>query len=115
MTLVYAPSTGGFYDSEIHGHNVPHDAVEVTKQEHAGLLAAQSAGQIITSDANGRPLAVDPPLPPPPSITQQILDLESTITPRRAREALLTEAGKAWLADVDSQIAILRAQINEGN
>ena len=28
----------------------------------------------------------------------------------QVREAALTEAGKAWLADVDAQIAALRAQ-----
>ena len=29
----------------------------------------------------------------------------------RIREAVLTDAGKAWLANVDSQIAALRAQL----
>ena len=41
----------------------------------------------------------------------QILALEATVTQRRLREAALTEAGRAWLADVDEQIAALRAQL----
>jgi hypothetical protein len=40
-----------------------------------------------------------------------ISSLEASITQRRIREAALTDAGKAWLAGVDSQIATLRAQL----
>jgi uncharacterized protein involved in exopolysaccharide biosynthesis len=43
-------------------------------------------------------------------IDAQIRTLEGTVTNRRLREAALTEAGKAWLADLDAQIAALRAQ-----
>lgn len=43
-------------------------------------------------------------------VDAQILALEATVTQRRLREAALTEAGRAWLADVDAQIAALRAQ-----
>lgn len=43
---------------------VPADAVEITAEEHAALLAAQSAGKRIEADAAGRPIAVDPPAPP---------------------------------------------------
>lgn len=43
-------------------------------------------------------------------ILQQISQLESTITPRRQREAILgTDNG--WLANVDAQIAALRSQL----
>ena len=48
---------------------------------------------------------------PNAAIDAQILALEATVTQRRLREAALTEAGKAWLADVDAQIAALRAQM----
>ena len=44
------------------------------------------------------------------ALDAQILALEATVTQRRLREAALTEAGKAWLAGVDAQIAALRAQ-----
>lgn len=45
------------------------------------------------------------------AILAEIAALEATVTPRRLREAALTEAGKAWLADVDAQIAVLRASL----
>jgi hypothetical protein len=52
-----------------------------------------------------------PPAPDPNAgIDAQILALEAAVTQRRLREAALTEAGTAWLADVDAQIAALRAQ-----
>jgi len=39
---------------------------------------------------------------------EQILALEATATPRRLREAALTEEGRTWLQDLDMQIAALR-------
>jgi len=39
---------------------IPADAVEITAEEHQALLAAQSAGDIIMADGNGKPIAVDP-------------------------------------------------------
>jgi len=51
------------------------------------------------------------PAPDPNAdIDAQILALEATVTNRRLREAALTEAGKAWLVEVDAQITTLRAQ-----
>ena len=44
-------------------------------------------------------------------IKAQIATLEDSVTPRRNREALLTDAGKAWLSSVDSQIATLRLRL----
>ena len=37
--------------------------------------------------------------------------LESTVTNRRLREAALTDEGKAWLQNVDDDIAVLRASL----
>lgn len=44
------------------------------------------------------------------AIKQQITSLESTITDRRYREAILG-IDNGWLANVDAQIAALRAQL----
>jgi hypothetical protein len=41
----------------------------------------------------------------------QITALEATVTQRRLREAVTTDAGKTWLAGVDAQISALRGQI----
>lgn len=109
--MFYAKSTCGFYDAVIHGGNIPADAVEITHEEHAALLAGQSAGQQIVAGADGKPALQSPP---PPSandvIKAQITTLESSITNRRTREAILgTDNG--WLAGVNQQIADLRAQL----
>lgn len=59
--MYYAKSTGGFYDRAIHGASVPADAVEITAEEHAALLAGQGQGKIITADSGGFPVLADPP------------------------------------------------------
>lgn len=51
------------------------------------------------------------PTPYVPTALDEIRNLEASVTPRRLREAVLTEEGKAWLANVESQIATLRASI----
>lgn len=68
--MYYASTTGGFYDTLLHGTKIPPDAVEITPAQHAALLAAQSAGKRIVADANGYPVAQDPPPPPPPTAAQ---------------------------------------------
>lgn len=47
----------------------------------------------------------------PVPILDQIMALEATVTQRRLREAVTTTDGKTWLANVDNQIAALRAQL----
>jgi phosphosulfolactate phosphohydrolase-like enzyme len=58
--MFYSKSTNGFYTPEIHGKNIPEDAVEISDKEHKALLAGQTAGMAIVSDAKGRPKLVDP-------------------------------------------------------
>ncbi|MHB1053463.1 MAG: hypothetical protein ACYCZT_10400 [Thiobacillus sp.] len=81
--MFYSTSTGGFYSAEIHGDNIPADAVEITAAYHAELLAAQSAGKRIEPDATGYPVAVDPP---PPTLDQ---------AQAAAKTAIDAEAGAA--------------------
>lgn len=45
------------------------------------------------------------------SIKSQICNIESTVTQRRLREAVLTEEGKQWLNAVEDQISTLRGQL----
>ena len=42
----------------------------------------------------------------------EITRLESTVTPRRLREALAGQPGKDWIAGTESAIAIERAKLN---
>lgn len=67
--------------------------------------AADCLGHEVYSEVQPAPY-VDPNA----AIDAQILALEATVTQRRLREAALTDAGRAWMADVDAQIAALRSQ-----
>ncbi|MFP4891214.1 tail fiber assembly protein [Paraburkholderia sp. EG304] len=53
----------GFYDSDIHGENVPADAVEIADETWATLLDGQSAGKRMSVDENGGPVLLDYPPP----------------------------------------------------
>ena len=55
----YSKINGGFFSREIHGDNIPADAVEITDEEHRELLEGQSRGRIISADATGRPFLTD--------------------------------------------------------
>ena len=67
--MFYSATTGGFYTAEIHGDNIPADAVEITTDEHQALLEGQSNGKVIAADKNGKPILKDPP----PPTTEQII------------------------------------------
>lgn len=65
---------GGFFDSDIHGEignrgcSIPKGAREITEEQHAELVAAQSNGKLIVPGPDGYPLAIDPP---PLSVAEQ--------------------------------------------
>ena len=69
MPIFYSAKQNGFYAREIHGDNIPADAVEITEAEHAALIEGQSLGKRIVADASGRPILQDPP----PPTTEQIM------------------------------------------
>lgn len=107
--MFYSKSTGGFYDPFFHApEQIPADAVEITEEDHANLMAAQSLGNAIGANGEGFPVAVPPS---ERSLTlSEIAELEGMITPRRLREAVLgTDDG--WLVAIDAKIATLRAKL----
>ena len=61
--MFYSKSTNGFYDPAINTE-IPTDAVEFTADEHISLLNGQSSGKIISADAKGNPILIDPPIVP---------------------------------------------------
>ena len=78
--MYFSAVTRGFYDTAIHGDNIPMDCVEITADYHAELLAAQSQGASIQSDENGYPVAVFPPPPTPEQIeAATIAELTATV------------------------------------
>lgn len=83
--MKYSPTTNAFYHPSIHGGNIPADSVEISDGEHRALLTAQEQGKIIQPDENGRPVAVDPPAPLPPT------DEELSAQARRERDRLMRE------------------------
>lgn len=114
--MKYAKSTNGFYDTDIHAV-VPDDAVEITPSEHAALLAAQSSGKIIQSDATGYPVAVD--LPPPSAAEVAAKTRADRIAQTKLELAILdgkkirplAEGDAAYLATLNAQTATLRAEL----
>jgi len=60
--MLYAKSTGGFYTEEIHGANIPEDAVEISGELHTFLIDGQAQGKTIAGDDNGFPVLVDDPI-----------------------------------------------------
>lgn len=74
MGMYYARTTVGFYDTVIHGNNIPADAVEISPEEHKALMQGQSEGKRIGADEEGRPILI---VPPP-------LTLAETVTAKKA-------------------------------
>lgn len=106
--MLYSKGTGGFYDPKIHGKAIPPDVVEISADEYAGLMQAQTAGKQIQGGQNGKPIAVDRPAPTNSELViAKIVALEATVTARRAREAILGADG-GWLKNINDQIAALR-------
>ncbi|MBU8545801.1 MULTISPECIES: hypothetical protein [Roseomonadaceae] len=102
----YAPSTGGFYRADIHGAAVPADAVPVSPDLHAALIAAQAAGQRILPGPDGAPIAQDPPPPPAPPPIRRIgaLAFRRRLTP--ARRAAITLAASLAMEGGDASIQV---------
>lgn len=55
MTIYYSKFNQAFYDNTIHAV-IPEDAVEISHELHAALLAGQSNGQVIMSGKDGKPV-----------------------------------------------------------
>lgn len=92
--MFYSKSTNGFYSTDIHGDNIPADAVEINKDEHAALFEGQSAGKKIVVDANGYPILQD--LPPSLPVPQKIIRFQALAA---LYQAGLLDSIKTYMAD----------------
>ena len=90
MTLYYSQSSGGFYDSDIHT-TWPEDAVWITDEQHAALLAGQSNGQVIMPGKDSKPVLAEP-----------------------APSHLHRWDGKAWVLDKAAASQLLAESIDKG-
>ena len=90
--LYFSASTQGFYESAIHGANIPADAVVIGRDEHNALIAGQALGRMIVADERGHPVLADRP---GPSVEQQLSMVEA-----RAKQ-LIAESDWSVLPDVE--------------
>ena len=61
--MFYSNTTKGFYTTDIHGENIPSDAVEITNEYHSELINQQGFDKFIDGDENGYPILKDVPAP----------------------------------------------------
>ena len=86
--MLYSKSTSGFYSRDIHGDNIPSDAVDISVEEHAALLEGQSQGQIISADEEGNPILIDPPTAPSPILSCTPWQIRKKLNKEGLREAV---------------------------
>lgn len=90
---------------------IPLDAVEISDEAHIVLLSGQSLGKLIQAGEGGYPILISRPEPSANDLLKaQIETLESSVTERRLREAVLGVDG-GWLANLEAQIDVLRGQL----
>lgn len=106
MDYLFSAEKQAFFVDDVAGQKFPVDVVQIDDATHSTMLAALNSGKSV-SLVDDAVIVMDRPLV---SLTtaQKIRQLESSITPRRMRDAALTESGKQWLATIDAQIAALR-------
>jgi len=78
---IYSATTNAFYAPEFQSDyeaagTWPADGIEVSDDDYNALMTAQSTGQVIAADANGYPVAVNPP-PPTAEETQAQVNAEA--------------------------------------
>jgi hypothetical protein len=100
--MKYSPSTNAFYHPAVHGHAIPADAVAVSPEEHATLLAAQARGEIIRPDENGQPVAVAP-APHVPTRAELLAAINAE--KNRRRDGGFTVDGVLWDSDYAARLA----------
>lgn len=116
---------GGFFDSAIHGEPgspgcaIPEGAWEITDELHADLVAAQSDGKLIVPNADGYPIAIDPP----PLDTEALESIERTwrdgqltLTDplvSRHRDEIEQDASTTLTADQYSELQAYRRQLRD--
>ena len=77
-------------------HGTPEGRIPFTEEEEL----AWDAQEKVAKEARPRRNAM-----------AEIKRLENTVTPRRLRDALASDEGKAWVADVEALIAVERTKL----
>jgi hypothetical protein len=112
--MFYSKQTGGFYSREIHGDNIPADAVEITADEHAALINGQSNGKRIVSDESGKPYLADPaPLSDAELLDKHQAEASEYLSSTDWYFARLAETGQEVPDEIKQKRADARAVLNE--
>lgn len=90
--MLYSKSTNGFYSHEVHGSNIPYDAVEISREKYAELIDGQGCGNRIISDDNGCPSLAEPLPPIPPTREHESLRLRAYADPLTGSDRHFSEA-----------------------
>ena len=99
--MFYSKTTSGFYSRDIHGDNIPEDAVEITAEQHAALIEGQSQGKLIQSDETGYPFLADQPAPTPEQvISKQLAEAQAYLARTDFYYTRFLETGEAVPPDV---------------
>lgn len=77
------------------------------------LLSGELHQHDVASIGDVWPYVPKDPIPPAQRdlVLSQIYAMESQITPRRLREALISDQGKAWIVEIETQINTLRGSL----
>jgi len=113
MKIHYSHTTSGFYPADMRGDyeaagTWPTDAIELTEDEHSALRAGLSAGKHIDIDNVGRPVLVDPPLPPLESVRANAISTINSVY-NRAMISLTGDAPQAERETWAMQLAAAEA------
>lgn len=63
MQRFYSPSTLGFYNTELHGREIPEDSVEIDVQTYETLKEWRQSNKTPKLTDTGQWIAIDPPAP----------------------------------------------------
>ena len=108
--MKYSKTTKGFYDTSVHGENIPKDAVDISEQYHLNLFQGQAAGKLIVSDSSGYPILQDAPLASSEQVWAQI----KTERDKR-KEGGVSVGGKWFHSDDASRIQQLSLVLLSSN
>ena len=101
--LYYSKSTSGFYSDDLHGENIPDDAVEITGEKHQELLADIALGKRIDIGSDGQPFASFPEISLEELAAQKRAEVQAE--KRKIRDAGVIVDGVLFDSDLAARIA----------
>lgn len=82
----YSKTTGVTYIPEVHGDQMPEDAVPIDNRRYLEVIANPAPGKIRSHDADGLPILIDPP-PYSPTVDELCTRIDTAADAARTRAA----------------------------